>query len=258
MNNHTSSLTNKYDFEAGLITEGCVVLANGRYDDGILQISGIGFPPAESAEHSRAPFGDENTFGGAHPTSLKNSEKLKIHEEADTDAMIVFVSEFWVDNPRVIEKFAMMLQGYSDVPPVAFVLCGHFLSFPPNTTSAQKMKEGFAKIAEIIERHSDIMKTSKFVLVPGPYDLGAAKILPRGPLPKGILSDFVKRVPNTILASNPCRIQYCTKEIVVFREDMLTKLCRNTLRFPKDGRVCEHVSTRQISNTIPQINDSIC
>lgn len=156
--------------------------------------------------------------------------------------MIIFVSEFWVDNNRVLEKFQMMLDGYNDFPPVAFVLCGDFLSFPPNVTSAQKMKEGFTRLAEIINRFPDIKKNSQFVLVPGPYDLGSPKILPRGPLPHSLLEGFINRVPNTILASNPCRIQYCTKEIVVLREDMLTKLCRNTLKFPSEGNIYDHVS----------------
>ena len=76
----------------------------------------------------------------------------------------------------------------------------------------------------------------QFIFVPGPYDLSAPKILPRPPLPKYIIEDFIKVVPGTHLATNPCRIQYCTKEIVVFKENMLSKLCRNTLSYPKQEK----------------------
>jgi len=32
-------------------------------------------------------------------------------------------------------------------------------------------------------------------------------------------------------------IKYCTKTIVVFREDILTKLCRNSIYFPSSGDI---------------------
>ena len=221
--------------------EGSVVIASGNYIDNVFEVQDIGFPPPEPSSNTRAAFGDLNTFGGQHPTSLKMSEKLKLHEQSNLEDTIVFISEFYVDDIKVLEKFKEVLHGYSDFPPIAFVLCGHFLSFPPNATSAQKLKDGFMALADIITQHSDILEVSKFIIVPGPYDLGAPKILPRASLPKSILSGFIKRVPGTILATNPCRIQYCTKEIVVLREDILTKLCRNTLKFLDTANIFEHV-----------------
>lgn len=158
--------------------------------------------------------------------------------------MIVFLSEVWLDNVDVLDKLRIIIEGYSDDPPIAFVLCGHFLSFPPNVMSAQKLKEGFNNLAKIIQQHPDIRKYSKFVFIPGPHDLGTSNILPRGPLPATLLNDFIQAIPGTIFASNPCRIQYCTKEIIVAREDILTKLCRNTLKYPSDGQVPNHVSIK--------------
>lgn len=220
--------------------EGSIVLANGNYKDGILQVEDIGFPPAEPSSNSRADFGDTNTFGGSHEVSLKFSEKLKVHEETNKDGMIVFVSEMWLDDLIVLKKFKIMLEGYSEFPPIAFVLCGHFLSFPTNVTSAQKIKEGFKNLAELIEQYPDIKQSSKFIFVPAPDDLGSPKILPRAPLPKHLTDDFAKKVPGAIFTTNPCRIQYCTKEIVVLREDILTKMCRNTINFPSEGSIFDH------------------
>jgi DNA polymerase epsilon subunit 2 len=37
------------------------------------------------------------------------------------------------------------------------------------------------------------------------------------------------------MATNPTRIQYCTQEIVIFREDLLQKLCRYCIKLPTDN-----------------------
>ncbi|XP_053597166.1 DNA polymerase epsilon subunit 2 [Microplitis demolitor] len=227
-------------FAPGLIAEGCVVIARGIYEDGFLHVREMGLPPAESSAESRVSFGAENTFGGGHKTLLKLSEKLKIYEQSHSMNMIVFLSDVWLDNSDVLDKLRVIMDGYSEDPPVAFVFCGHFLSSPPSYSSSQKLKEGFRNLSVMIKEYPDIHRFSKFVLVPGPLDLGAPKILPRGPLPKTLLADFIKAVPNTILASNPCRIQYCTKEIVVLREDILTKFCRHTFRYPENGYIWDH------------------
>jgi uncharacterized protein with PIN domain len=57
-----------------------------------------------------------------------------------------------------------------------------------------------------------------------------------------IRAEFVQRIPSGIFTTNPCRIQYGTKEIVVLREDILTKMCRNAINFPSDDipqQVCQ-------------------
>lgn len=223
----------KHFYSSSLIMEGSIVVAKGRYIDEVLRVENIDFPPPEVSESSRANFGDVNTFGGSHPTLLKLSEKLKSYEDANKTNILIFVSEFWVDNEVILNKFKVCMSGYSDTPPVAFVICGHFLSSPTSADSIKKLKEGFKKLAGMIAEFPLIHENTEFIFVPGPYDLSAPKILPRPPLPKYIMEDFMKVVPKTRLATNPCRIQYCTKEIVVFRENMLSKLSRNTLYYPK-------------------------
>lgn len=66
----------------------------------------------------------------------------------------------------------------------------------------------------------------------------------RMPLPKIITEDFQRKIPSSVFTSNPCRIQYCTQEIVVIREDLVSKMCRNTIHFPTSGEIPEHVSTK--------------
>lgn len=228
------------NFQDGLIMEGSIVIANGNYKDSILHVEKLGFPPPESSNNARVDFGDANTFGGSHNISLKLSEKLKSLEESNKDGMIVFISEMWLDDEIALRKFKIMLEGYSQYPPIAFVLCGHFLSTSTNTSSPQKLKDGLKELADIIMQFPGIHQTSKFIFVPATDDVGSPKILPRLPLPKNLTKDFKNSIPGAIFATNPCRIQYCTKEIVILREDILTKMCRNTLHFPSQGSIYDH------------------
>ena len=64
--------------------------------------------------------------------------------------------------------------------------------------------------------------------------------------------DLVSRIepqfPNAvIMASNPCRIQFCTQEIVIFREDIMSKMCRNCVYFPEQGEVSTHFAKTILS-----------
>ncbi|KAF3421490.1 hypothetical protein E2986_08250 [Frieseomelitta varia] len=224
----------------GLIMECSIVIANGDFHDGVLYVKNLGFPPAESSNNARVDFGNANAFGGPSEFSLKLSEKLKTYEESNKDGMIVFVSEMWLDDKTVLRKFKTMLEGYSEYPPIAFVLCGHFLSFPAKSSSGQKLVEGLQNLADIIMQYPDIKRDSKFIFVPAINDIGSPKILPRLPLPNNLTEDFRNNIPGAIFATNPCRIQYCTKEIVVLRGDILTKMCRNTLHFPFQGNIYDH------------------
>jgi hypothetical protein len=60
----------------------------------------------------------------------------------------------------------------------------------------------------------------------GPNDVlgGSGKLLPRQPFPDIITADLVKRVPASVFTSNPCRIKFYSQEIVLFREDVCSKL----------------------------------
>lgn len=64
----------------------------------------------------------------------------------------------------------------------------------------------------------------------------------RPPIPSSLTEEVRRKLPNSIFTSNPCRIQYCTQEIVIFREDIVTKMCRNCVKFPADNDVPTHVS----------------
>ncbi|XP_036110194.1 DNA polymerase epsilon subunit 2 isoform X9 [Molossus molossus] len=129
----------------------------------------------------------------------------------------------------------LVLLGYSPAPPTCFILCGNFSSAPYGKNQVQALKDSLKTLADIICEYPDIHQSSRFVFVPGPEDPGFGSILPRPPLAESITDDFRQRVPFSVFTTNPCRIQYCTQEIVVFREDLVNKMCRNCVRFPSSS-----------------------
>ena len=65
-------------------------------------------------------------------------------------------------------------------------------------------------------------------------------VYPRPAIPKVIAEDLISKVPNVVLATNPCRIQLYTQEIAVYREDIVSKMSRNCVYFPENGETSEH------------------
>ncbi|XP_058812218.1 DNA polymerase epsilon subunit 2 [Topomyia yanbarensis] len=231
-------------FSSGLFCEGCFVLACGKFRDGILKIEEMGFPVTELATSSRAFFGTVNTWGGRSKSLLKYSRNLAELEKNDSKDSIVFLSDCWLDNPIVLAKLKMLLQGYNQFPPVAIVLMGPFAKLNENVYS---LKGRFQALGDILAGCERLKMETDVVLVPSCDDPAAANILPRPPLPECLVGDLKKRYPRVVLASNPCRLQYCTQQIVVCRADLVTKLCRNTIYFPKSGQLEDHFARTLIS-----------
>uniref|UniRef100_A0A4W6EPI5 DNA polymerase epsilon subunit n=1 Tax=Lates calcarifer TaxID=8187 RepID=A0A4W6EPI5_LATCA len=213
-------------FHNGLYTESCFVLAEGWYEDSVFHVNGFGFPPTEPSLATRAYYGNLNFFGGPSTTSVKASAKLKQLEEENEDAMFVIVSDVWLDSVEVMEKLNIMFSGYAAMPPTCFILCGNFSSAPYGKTQIKSLKESLKALADAICAYPSIHSSSRFVFVPGPEDPGPGTILPRPPLADHITEEFRQRVPFSVFTTNPCRIQYCSQEIVIIREDLVNKMCQ--------------------------------
>lgn len=58
---------------------------------------------------------------------------------------------------------------------------------------------------------------------------------------------FLEKLTAAILDIPP-RIQYCSQEIVVIREDLVNKMCRNCIRLPNNNiDIPNHVSIASLS-----------
>ena len=66
-------------------------------------------------------------------------------------------------------------------------------------------------------------------------------------LPSCISNELKKHVPKSTFTTNPCRIQYCTREISLFRADVLVKLMQGTLHRPEKEQISECLTRTIIS-----------
>jgi len=223
-------------YHEGIFTECTFVLAEGKYDDQIFHVTALGFPPPEPANVSRNLFGNINFFGGPSPICVANSDKMKALEDDDgyQSHMFVFLSDLWLDQPKVMSKFKVLLSGYSQMPPTVFIICGNFLSQPYGSKHQTVLKNGFKELANLINMFPSIIESSRFLFVPGPQDPGPGNILPRPPISKFITEEIRNKIPFCDFLSNPCRLQYCSQEFTIFREDLINKMCRNSIHLPDD------------------------
>ncbi|EDV51062.1 DNA polymerase epsilon subunit 2 [Drosophila erecta] len=230
-------------FHAGFFCEGCFVLAEGNYNNGVLKVDGLGFPPAEPANSSRAFFGTANTWGGESAKLLKYSAGLQELERTNTETTIVFLSDVRLDLPVVMDKLRQLFVGYDSCPPQAIVLMGPFTT---STRNHHELRHHLDALGGLAAGCEQLRKQTDLILVPSSEDPTAPNILPRAPIPECLAAGLLKAWPRTQLATNPCRLQYCTQQIVVCRLDLMAKFCRNTLHFPEDTSQIEQHFARTI------------
>lgn len=235
-------------YHSGLFTENSFVLAEGFYDDKVLHVMGLVLPPSETRATSLPYFGSLNTFGGRSKSLLKNSQSLLKIEQENEDGMIVFLSDVWFDNLKVMAKLKTLFSGYNDFPPIAFVFLGEFLSCPYGYEHSMQLKAALTNLGEMIYQFGKLRESCKFVFVPGRGDPIAPNILPRPAIPDSITKDIRDKLGDAVIfTTNPCRIQYCTQEIVLIRQDLVTKMCRNSIHFPESGDIPDHLTKTLLS-----------
>jgi hypothetical protein len=72
--------------------------------------------------------------------------------------------------------------------------------------------------------------------VPGPLDLAVNSLLPRKPLLSSFTSRLRSKIPKLHLASNPCRLKFFGQEVVIFRDDTMSRMLRNLVGVKPDAR----------------------
>ena len=214
---------------AGLFTEGSIVLAQGvLQDDDVFRVDMMGFPPAEPRVQSLVAMGSVDPFQVIRtPAEWSAAHAL---ERAASDVMFVVASDIHLDQPDVMAQLETMFRGFTQcgVVPDMFILCGPFMLSPfgSHRDDRRTFVRLMDSLADLIARFPSITSTSRFVLVPGPNDPGSAGVLPQPPLPRSFCKSLEDRVANVTLASNPCRIRFHTQEIVIFRENLLSRMRR--------------------------------
>lgn len=164
--------------------------------------------------------------------------------------MFVVLSDVHLDNPAVLDKLEIMMEGYSDFTPLPiFIFMGNFTSKPLSASSdgGKALMSYFEDLAGIICKFPKIAKEGRFVFVPGPNDPGITEVLPRGPIPNYFTGALRAKVKHAFFASNPCRMRFFTKELVFFRDDLVSKMRRHTLLQPRQEEEGGTSIQRQLS-----------
>ena len=99
----------------------------------------------------------------------------------------------------------------------------------------------FDELANVIVKFPKIAQEESFVVVPSMNDVGLGNVLHRSPLPRYFLKGLQSKVKHVHLASNPCRLRYFSKEIVISRINVLSKLQRNCILPPRNHYNDENV-----------------
>ena len=96
--------------------------------------------------------------------------------------------------------------------------------------------ENFDALADLIASYPVILRSTHFVFVPGPLDITVNAVLPKRPLLASMTAKLKSKIPRVCFATNPCRIKFFNQEIVVFREDTMSRMLRNTVGVKPNAR----------------------
>ncbi|KAJ1833473.1 DNA-directed DNA polymerase epsilon, subunit B, partial [Coemansia sp. RSA 2703] len=107
--------------------------------------------------------------------------------------------------------------------------------FVPGSGDTAQYKDNMTALGQLIGTFPEIARNSHFVFVPGNNDPWGQGALPKPPIASYFTKRLGNRVTNVTFTTNPCRIKYCTHEIVVFREDLLKRIRRNSVLPPTEG-----------------------
>lgn len=194
--------------------------------------------------------------------TLKQSSAQSTTEELGKGRLVI-MGQVDLTNASVLKALGKVLATYNAEPaeqiPMIFVLMGNFAKYAVmaggGSGGSIEYKEYFNSLAITLSEFPSILQSSTFIFVPGDNDpwpssfsAGAATVIPRGGIPE-IFTSRVKRAFATanaeteksdgriegsvVWATNPARVTLFgpSQEVVLFRDDMTSRLHRNALRF---------------------------
>lgn len=257
-----SALGKEDSIKSGFFTEGCVCLVSGEVqnDRDAFLVQEICFGGAEPRDVTEKTFPSIDFFGANLEHRLvARLQAYEKHFANDGLDNILLLSDVWLDDAKVMEKLIQVIEGANSAPPFAFVLMGNFVT-SANTASMSTYIQCFERLAEALATAPALLQKTRLIFVPGPADPTASRdVLPSPALSKPIRDAFEKRLRRAsagiqrtkssahgdfarfFFTSNPVRLRYCTKQIVLFREDISNKLRRHCFLNPATDDMTDHL-----------------
>ena len=236
------------------VTEFCILLVEGTYQNGIFYVSRLGQPLQEERQTSLHAIQQQLSHPYYQSTiSSSSSSSLSL-------SPFVILSDVHMDQPRVVQQLESLFatyENYSIHRLPCFVLMGNFCSpishqsqqvqqqqqkssyYDTSSNSTSRIVAAMEELMILIEKFPKLARWAHFCIIPGSNDydfLGSSHlhILPYPPLDKVIRTSITsisasKNITNLQYGSNPCRIRYAGYEIVAFRYDLLHLMQQNQL-----------------------------
>ncbi|CAG8949867.1 hypothetical protein HYFRA_00004195 [Hymenoscyphus fraxineus] len=205
-------------------------------------------------------------------------------DESEGRGRIIIIGEVTLDKPATLQALKKLLALYAaeteENTPMTFILLGNFVTHPimarGGSGGSIEYKEYFDTLALTLSEYPTLLQASTFIFVPGDNDgwnssfsAGAATTLPRPGVPE-VFTSRIKRAfasanaelekergtkgdGEAIWTSNPTRVSLFgpNHEILVFRDNMTSRLRRTAIRFSSSTPTVEEDQDIQMSNTPP-------
>lgn len=141
------------------------------------------------------------------------------------------LSELHLDQPRQMRALEQLLEALEGMLPSIVVCAGRFIS------DQNRDKESFESIRGHFEHLGNLIRDknltylrdhTEWIFIPALDDPGQLHLMPQMPLPSHILSGFIGnhqgKIKKVTLGTNPLRISFNGKEVVIARYNFLQKL----------------------------------
>jgi DNA polymerase epsilon subunit 2 len=192
---------------------------------------------------------------------------VSLSEDRETWDRVIILSDVFLDRVEIMERLRLIFDRYCSLNliPSAIVLMGNFQSYDAKTPAVdlEEIKDNFVELGRLISRFPELVRRSKFILIPGPGDITPHAALPRPGIPRSIARPLLEAIPGVVLASNPCRIRYGTQELVLCRSN-LQRMMRGLCILPSKHRT--HLSSSidptshgfQQQESVERLFDQVC
>ncbi|SCU91157.1 LAMI_0E04940g1_1 [Lachancea mirantina] len=235
---------------------GCFVLVEGIYFSAghKFHVTSMAHPPGERRENTLEAVGNIDFLGvhqlskNSYTSRLDRDLKIRLHflEQELTDHRFIFLGgDCFLDQMNTLDALRNVFKKLELDPPTVLVFQGSFSSVPVTPSASSRAvsatsayENGFDSLASLLSNFTRIINETTFIFIPGqndPWsssvDLGVAGMIPQKPVP----TNLVKRMrvcKKIIWASNPTRIAYLSREIVIMRDDINGRFKRHSVVFP--------------------------
>jgi DNA polymerase epsilon subunit 2 len=198
--------------ESGIYTEGCIVLVEGYYEDGIFVVNELTLPPIEAKAKSQ-PF---------IPPAPNTRHGSSSHASNASPMTVYTMTNVALDEPVILQQLIELVDNLREnmaTQQVVLVLMGNF------STSSMTLPLALEELSRQLE---PLPANHSVLIMPGPNDT-PSMCWPVPPI--NAPSAFSQHLQaNVQFVSNPCRLQYGEKQdILLFRQDMIRQHLQNEI-----------------------------